>query len=473
MIFWGTLLFFAALSVGFVALLYRSYRVGADLREFLPSFAWLALMLAPFCFQSMSLLTEQSKSAFYLQAFGIGLFFVSFAVSDFFSLKPSRARDSRTLVSSIQIPLGIMLVSFLAWIVHVYQMPQIPLLEKLIHPYVDKSTFDLMRERSSKLLDMPMWFIYLCQILLLISPVQIIFFFRKKKVALGVFSLLFVLFYSRITLAKGPLYLILFTFIVVYWREMLALVRRRRLYLIPSLVAAFVFYMLVVDPLSPIFGKVESVERMSELEGLAKESRLTFTPADRYRVFLREKLYNTAPRWRTFVGDFYYRAFLVPSEVSSRWYNYYPELNGGKPLGFYGLTPASRNLPDFQHPATTVGVWAYYDRFPAQYLPSIRAYCSVDCDAYARWGIWGLVMGAFLVGGLRWFLARLRVHDFYFDQYYFVGLTTFSLSILAASIQAILVAQGLSIFLLALLVGVVISKMRSKTPMHAPVEQPT
>ncbi len=454
------ILSFSLIVAAYLFLVFKS-RAGGDVREFLPSFAWLCLMLIPYLVQSSFFFNERTADAFWIQATGIILVFIGLAAADFFALGRFRTIESSENIRRKHMTLaGVILgFSFALWLYHVSQMPQIPLLEALWNPDLSKGDYDLMREKSSKLIDLPLWFIYLCQALLIISPVQVMTLIKGKRWITAAVSLFFILVYSRITLAKGPIYLIGITFAFLYARRVLKAAPTAAK-VISAASAALVIFTLAASPLSPLFSTLVNQAQVEKLQEISAKTRLSYTPADQYRIFKSEKTYLEAPRWQRFVLDYYYRAFLVPSEVSSRWYNYFPELNDGQYIGLYGLTTVTRNRPDFEHPATTIGVWAYFDRFPDNYLKSIRAYCSADCDAYARFGIIGLLSAVIFITALRLGMVFLRSSHAYFDQYYAVGLVVLSTGLLAGSLQAIFMAQGLFILMLGLLAGRLWSRKR-------------
>jgi hypothetical protein len=136
-----------------------------------------------------------------------------------------------------------------------------------------------------------------------------------------------------------------------------------------------------------------------------------------------------------------YRTVLAPVEVSHRWYIFYPEIHGSY-LGFYGLTPSSRNDPMFQHPANKVAIWSYASRFPNKYLHSAYAYASIDADAWARWGKIGLIGVAFILLVFRIVAGNVRLEGRFGDSIYTAFLVVFSFSLPMASLQALLQAQG-------------------------------
>jgi hypothetical protein len=141
-----------------------------------------------------------------------------------------------------------------------------------------------------------------------------------------------------------------------------------------------------------------------------------------------------------------YRLFLVPAEVSHWWYRYFPDHSGGY-LGLSGLTPGSRSRADFRHPANAVGFWAYRARHPNQYGETVRAYASVDADAYARGGVLGIFLCAIALGLFRFSLKALGVGDVWSRYLGFAGCMILGLILPNGSIFAALVVQGAGVYL--------------------------
>ena len=84
---------------------------------------------------------------------------------------------------------------------------------------IDPSTYYYMelREASSKTLLVPLWFIYLCQASLYVFvPLAVLLLLPYRKYFLILAIILISIFYSRITLAKGPSYIFLSILVVEF-----------------------------------------------------------------------------------------------------------------------------------------------------------------------------------------------------------------------------------------------------------------
>ena len=128
---------------------------------------------------------------------------------------------------------------------------------------------------------------------------------------------------------------------------------------------------------------------------------------------------------------------------------YYPNLYGDF-LGFYGLSPSSRNSPNFVHPANRLGLWAYRSRFPDHYFESVRAYCSIDADAYSRWGFLGVIALALLLFIMRILWKLFRIEGQIGTALYASLLFVLGSALPAASLFAILLANGVFMYFIML-----------------------
>lgn len=414
--------------------------------NFLPSVAWAIFMVVPFALQYRTF----TPDAVWTQALGVFLVGGALLVGDWFashfSVRTLPQYGSRGLLLGI----GALLVALPA--VHLALMPEIPLITKILHPDMTSGDLAQLRESASKLLKVPAPFIYFCQFCVLVAPAFAVSAWRQSK-PLAVFVAAFFLFYSRATLAKGPLLfsLCLYALFAFYaFGEK----TRRRLAMAAIVVAVPVFVGVAVylwtAPLSILhcekaardFGLIPPALD-AEIQG--RNPRLpSMSTMDYCRLVgnmpdYEERISYTAKS----INSALYRACFVPSEVASRWYAYYPRVHGDF-LGLYGLTRDTRGQPGFQHPANSVGRWAYLTRFPKNYGETVSAYSSADADAYARFGVAGLVGLAVLLLLLRGPLPLLVTSSPFSQRLYWSAVVILALGLPSASLQALLVANGLA-----------------------------
>lgn len=354
----------------------------------------------------------------------------------------------------------------------------------LIHQFVVKlenvqgDELKLARENASKLLKVPAAFIYACQGLLFFAPAAIIMLFAAGHWFPGAFLLAFSLFYSRASLAKGPLYILVGILLLVGWEQLSPRWKRGVATLVGVVAIPCLLYagnFIVRNKLSLLnFRTTPEIQAriMRHAPRPLERGEPSFTIPDHYH---RLNDWGGIPAYRDArslteaeknINFFIYRGFLSPSEVSHRWYTFYPDV-AGKYAGFTGLTPGSRGRPGFQHPANAVGVWAYLNRFPDHFFPSLMAYASVDADAHARWGLTGIVVITLIVVLLRLALARLVMDTVLSRCLYYSALMVIALCLPQASLQAILVAQGLLFYVAALLALKTLALLRAGEPLSA------
>lgn len=323
---------------------------------------------------------------------------------------------------------------------------------------IQSQELSLLREDSSKLLKVPQPFIYACQTAIILTPVVAFLLYYQGSWILAVVLTLFSLFYSRATLAKGPLLVLLSLYLCVGWAQ-LSRRTRRILFtgglavLLPVAISATLF--LTRHPFSILNFRVPEATQEAILKHPLRPIRpgqLTFALTDHYRLlddFRFQDQYRDVPpltEYQKQINYFSYRAFLTPVEVSHRWYTFFPDVYGGY-LGSYGLTRATRNSPTFQHPSNLVGIWAYMDRFPKYYFKSLHAYASADSDAYSRWGVPGLLVIGLVIFAIRLLLSAVRDQSLAGSCLYYASILLLGINLPQASIQAILVAHGLALFI--------------------------
>ncbi|MDC0980119.1 hypothetical protein OAQ84_00140 [Bdellovibrionales bacterium] len=424
--------------------------------EFFPSFMWASIMVVPLIFQ-----TPTFDQEFILtQSIGTSLFFIIFFLGDSIRIRRLSIKGLGKKVDLWKIALALLAISFPLQIYHLYKMPQIPLMAKLqevasnFSPLIFKQLptnlnesahYMMLREASSKNLSINPLLLYVMQSTLTVAiPIVLLFLFRLKKYMLFIFTLLIVIFYSRSTLAKAPLYIFCFSFLIM----VIPLINKRTLRIILKtfsvtsvFLMGFICYFLVFNTKSLFYLKIPQKHRAECLSGEKplRECPRIITLGDKYRFGFNPE--GTKNIFQKNVNFFMYRIFLVPSEVSHHWYTFFPKINNGH-LGWYGLSQETRNSSSFQHPANRLGLWAYNSRFPEKYFKTIRAYTSIDSDAYARWGYLGFIFISLTMLLLRLYWKWIRIDGQIGRAIYYLGLIIIGINVCQGSLFAILVSQG-------------------------------
>ena len=94
-----------------------------------------------------------------LQAKGIMIASIFILAGDAFTSFFNNKKHSKKTPSLLKFGYFLALFVFIVWCIHIYLMPQIPFIEKYLYDNEASS----VREASSKLLDVPTWFIYMAQ----------------------------------------------------------------------------------------------------------------------------------------------------------------------------------------------------------------------------------------------------------------------------------------------------------------------
>jgi hypothetical protein len=407
------------------------------------SLSWLILMVLPFLMQ------YNSFHASYRDTQMIGILSIGMAfllAESLFSYKHRKSLGlEQPLTFNIKVTYAAALVIVAVQILHLLLMPEIPIITYL-HNFKNDQSLTILRESASKLLHIPELFKYLFQLTNVIAPALAVILFKKsKRWALPFIAI--TIFYSFATTAKTMTVLYSAILLIPLYYQ---LNKIRKLINFSAL--AFTYCLAIYSFAFYIYTKPASLDYL-EVE---RENARTFTIADRHRIFglvpfeKHENRSSSAIEAR--IKGLFYRAILVPSEVSHIWYSYYPAVKGDF-IGFYGLTPETRNSESFVHPSNEVGIWAYVKKFPKDYLDSIHAYSSMDAEIYSRFGL----SGVFLISLLLFFIVvyllptttNFKTNDAIIFK--FSGLLIIALFSSMASLQAMLLAHGLIIIFFIIL----------------------
>ncbi len=418
--------------------------------EFFPSVAWLGLMLLPLAFQYSTL--HPVTRGFQLAT--VAAIAVFFFLADYLSFR--KAVKSPCLLEGglVSVRNWLFLVGLcflLPALSHLYLMPEIPLVAAVTDWSTTQDSLRLLRHSSAKLLDLPPLVKYFFNwSLTVFAPLFIVVAFVTGKHLYAVLALLFAGLYAGATLAKLPLLLLL----VTCFTAMCVMPTRFRRILSAGWVAAVLVgaSLVAVFSLSGSVGfmaKDPSLVKSLEFPGMkADDPRLALTHGD-IRRLTPEAADASHSGMQNAAEYIFYRAWLTPSDVSSRWYQYFTYVQK-EPLGLAGFLPFGREGAVV--PSRAVGIWAYQERFPHRYLQTISAYASFDADAFARGGGAGVALATLILLATR-LTARFLVaaHPVSLAAYG-VLLCAFAILPSSASLQAVLGAQGMFIPLVILLI---------------------
>lgn len=425
----------------FVTVALVLWRFRAHWPSFLPSLFWFVLMGLPLALD----FAFRSSPQVDLQIFGVLSMAVFLLLGDRLALFWMRPNSDSEALSRVvhYLVIGLVLMTVAVQVYHVWAMPRIPIFAL----FQGESMVRVreLREAAGKLLPISSLAVYFSHSMVAVFlPISVWYFYRGRMWGRAASLLVWTLFYSAATTAKS----VALTFGVVLaaiallqtraeWRP-----RTRRFFGASAVAIPLVALMLLVVDRSSILWIDAGVSAPPEVYAHVKSFEaqgLSVTWSDHYRMFRESDVFKSKGESGNLLNYLVYRAILTPVDVAHRWYAYFPEQSGGF-LGLSGLTPGSRG-EDFVHPANRVGVWAYLSRYPAQYLPSTRAYASVDADAYSRGGRFAIWIVGLLALAYRLLIAWLPREDF--GRALGAALVLLLAVLLPqASMQAILVAQG-------------------------------
>ena len=403
---------------------------------FLPTVGWLALMAIPF---SLQVLTFHLPFAGW-QALGVGITLAALIYSDYVVEKhwtPPRGGS----VSAAPATTVLLAVGFIApAVAHIVLADDAPLIQVIAGHGGDWRTLMEQREKSAKLLDAPeLVKITFNWAMTVFAPATVIALALRRRWIIAAIVLFSAIAYALLTLARGPIVLLTYTLFIAAW----LCLRRGTRFSSAGLAAAAGLLVTTISltalshPAS--FANWRPDEAPTSLPA-EKDARLHMTLGDYCRLRPAEVTRQMGPS--TQVAEYIlYRVFLVPAEVSYRWYQYF---SSEQPLGLTGLSPGERSAVDFVHPAQRVATWALVQRFPDKYSDSARAYASVDADAFARFGPVGLLLASLLVVASR-LLIGFSCRKSYSLPFQAIGLAMLSILPAVGSLGALWISQGLGL----------------------------
>jgi len=417
--------------------------------EFSPSMGWLLLMLWPIIYQY----ADFHPSTRGLQLLVAALIFVFLFLADLVCFK--RAIETTRTVCEPPLRWWLLLFGVLLFVpiaVHLYLMPRIPLLSWMTDGGELSNTLILLREAAAKLLDVPLVLKYLFSwTLVIFAPVYIVTAFWGGRWRLGVVGVFVAVVYSLSTLAKFPFLMLCVACCYGGW----GLSSRFKGFFAAVLCGVSLICVggLVCALSSGVFDDYRKNAVQTELLATwgmeADDPRHALTLGDLARMETSDAYLGRSKTINIF-NYVLYRVWLTPADVSHRWYQYYTYVKK-EPLGIIGFFPSKASQGSA--PSREVGIWAYQERFPHKYTTSISAYASFDADAFARGGLWGVIIATVLLLVVRVGAAWLvGAHPIGLASY---GVLLCGLTMLpsSASLQAMLGAQGffIALFILVLL----------------------
>lgn len=343
------------------------------------------------------------------------------------------------------------LVFIIPVLIHLSIAPQIPLWATVVNGVNDPTELLIMRERAVKLLDtsplLKYWFNWA---IVVIAPATVALAFYMKKNGIAIFLWLISIVYAIMALAKAPVILLVGGLLVAT-----AFLRPRwGRWLMPLAISSLI-----------LFGVIGGIVLKSDTYSLINyvppshgdalwpsmsrdDPRRAVNQGDIARLRPLEVEYKRSYISRK-VEYLIYRAFLGPSDVSNRWYQYFIYRSPNS-QGLHGLLPWGRTEGEVA-PSREVGLWAYQERFPEKYMSSINAYASMDADAYSRGGFVGVLYVTILAAFVRLLACFIIISHPLSKILYGIILSGYCLLPASGSLQAVLGSNGLIFAVLLML----------------------
>lgn len=424
--------------------------------EFAPSVGWFCLMALPLACQYPTL----HPTARDLQMGLVAAIALLMLMADWLAYRiggTRRAASHTTQPGSGLWLIGLCFVGPIAF--HLVLMPNYPLLAWLADRDLDYEVLMGMRDASAKFLEVPSLVKYSFNwALFIFAPMFITVTWMTGRRLLSSGGLLFAVFYAGMTLARFPLVMLLIACIFALCVLPSRMQRTLTLALgVAALAASFLVATIVVGGMidrqaADANGTVPAA--VANLK--ADDPRRAMSVGDHSRLLLHGVVDHRNALVRGFEYAMY-RAWLTPSDVSNRWYQYYSYVTTER-VGMAFLVPGPRSATT-QTPSRLVGVWAYLSRFPNRYNSSISANASFDADAFAHAGVPGVAIAVLLLLATRLAAACLLTTGTVAMAAYGVMLGMLALLPSSASLQAIFGANGLAI-VPVLLLGIRIADAR-------------
>ena len=400
--------------------------------EIIPTLAWCTFMVIPFLYSRKFFDITGTNSQF----LGIALVYLALLVGDWYSVK-TKSKPVYSLKSDIKIMFNHKIQLFLITIVIV-----IPVIHTLISG--TSPLFDLIFRDSSRVevsMDRALYtkfgVTYFFSILSnwtinIIMPFLVTWLFVQKKYYWTFVILAWSLLYAINSTAKLPV-----IFLVVSISFILIVLRFKSFANIFGNVIIVVFAGLILSGIYFGNAMLNNIDKCPPSTGIVK------SPANISRSCPSSSAIGLNPVIST-VG---YRIFLTPVEVSNHWYNYFStSINVNRSL----FDLFERNT--LKKTANLIGREYYVKPFPNSYNNSITAYASIDADAFSFGGLLLVLLVSILLISIRIFISSKGNNSPpEIQAFEYLALVYLILLPFTASIQAILIPQGLLPVLLVVL----------------------
>lgn len=418
-----------------------TWRGGID---YLPTLGWLMLMLLPYCIE-YPLFDPVTRDLQGSIITGIAALFCALDAGSARVREAMAGRGERTKPER-RVAVALFATFAILAVLHLSKAPSIPLLD-VLKSDLDPGSLLELRNGFSRYLE--------------VSPVEK-YLFNSAPFVLGapaaimligsgtllpaVCAALLIGVYTVLSSAKVPL--TLFGAMLLLGSVLRLAPRMRRL----AIRLAMVGGVVLLTGLAILSGSFQSDGLLSGIREKLTRPQAALHLGDYVRA--REPHKEEAQLPLAHAADYLlYRVIFTPVEVSSRWYEYFNRYPAKEARIERFITDSKSG--ERMHPAQLIGIEQYHSRFPGKYPVETYAYASFDADAYARWGLRGVVITLLLYAGMRLSIAAVDPeHSAAGGALYVPGVVLLSALPATASLQAIIAAHG---FPLLIVLGLVIN----------------
>lgn len=416
------------LALLYIVIVIYAYRLN-NLLGILPTLSWLAFMVAPFLF---SFKYFDLRSTHY-QLIGIILIGLALILGDLFCVsKQSKRVDTeyQKIDVSTKFLIVISLFVVLVPIIHLILAGNSPLFDLI---FSNRSKNEISNERAfySKF-EISYIFSILSNLTInIFMPVLLAIQIYYKKYYLFIITLIYGVIYALNSTAKLPFISLIFALVIVLGSTVLFKYKR-----VIGLLALTCFGLTILSGV--LFGNA----MIKNKELCSVPINISDSPANISRSCPEYLNLGINPVINT-IG---YRVFLTPVEVSNHWYEFFLDDQNS----FRGIQ-SFLERDTYKKTANIIGIKYYKEPFPNSYGSSVSAYSSIDADAFSFGGLGVVVIASLLLLLIRIYIGLSKNNSPPITKI----LEALSLNLIiilpfSASIQAILLPQGLMLLLFSI-----------------------
>jgi hypothetical protein len=405
-----------------------AYRLN-NLLGILPTLSWLAFMVAPFLF---SFRYFDLKSTYY-QLIGIILIGLALILGDLFCVTRQSKRvdtEYQKFDVSTKFLIAISLFVVLVPIIHLILAGNSPLFDLI---FSNRSKNEISNERAlySKF-EISYIFSILSNLTInIFMPVLLAIQIYYKKYYLFIITLVYSVIYALNSTAKLPFISLIFALVIVLGSTILSKYKR-----VIGLLALTCFGLTILSGV--LFGNA----MIKNKELCSVPINISDSPANISRSCPKYLNLGINPVINT-IG---YRVFLTPVEVSNHWYEFFLDDQNS----FRGIQ-SFLERDTYKKTANIIGIKYYKEPFPNSYGSSVSAYSSIDADAFSFGGLGVVAITSLLLLLIRIYIGLSKNNSPPITKI----LEALSLNLIiilpfSASIQAILLPQGLMLLLFSI-----------------------